>query len=95
MCVLHRCDNRACVNVDHLFLGTPKDNSHDMMWKGRSAAGEKNARSKLTENDVRWIRKLTAAGVMIGREIGELFGLRQAAVNHVATGRNWSQLYGA
>ena len=36
MCVLHKCDNRACFNVDHLFLGTKGDNNKDRHMKGRS-----------------------------------------------------------
>lgn len=43
--VLHRCDNRPCVRPDHLFAGTPQDNTDDMWAKGRGRAPTVNRRS--------------------------------------------------
>jgi len=56
--VLHKCDNTFCINPDHLFLGTQKDNIRDMMKKGRDnrLLGEKHQFSKLKNDDVRFIR---------------------------------------
>lgn len=57
--VLHKCDNPACVNPVHLFLGTHKDNSQDMIAKGRNAKrlAPHTRTRKLTADQVRAIRQ--------------------------------------
>jgi len=59
--VLHKCDVRACVNPDHLYLGTRDENTEDMMRRGRACLtgapkGEANSQSKLTDEMVSEIR---------------------------------------
>jgi hypothetical protein len=89
MCVLHRCDNPPCVRPDHLFLGSPADNIHDMIAKGRRpmrrVAGERNGRARLTAQIVHEIRDSDVPA----RELAQRFGVTPAAVRHVRTGRNW------
>lgn len=87
-CVLHRCDNRRCVNPDHLFIGTDADNAADKVAKGRVKRlfGSANGRTKLTKSDVIAIR---AAKGATQREIGESFGISHTHVRNILTGKHW------
>lgn len=57
--VLHTCDNRACINLDHLFVGTAKDNTQDMMQKGRH---KYISHRKIGPDEYQLIKDLTADG---------------------------------
>lgn len=75
MFVCHRCDIRLCCNPDCLFLGTPKDNSQDMIRKGRGVSyrGTAHVMHKITDDEVREIRRRVAASeskVSIARDYG-------------------------
>jgi hypothetical protein len=60
LCVLHKCDNPACMNPDHLFLGTRYDNAQDCVMKNRQTRmkGESNGMAILTEKQVRLLRDM-------------------------------------
>lgn len=91
LCVLHRCDNRMCVNPDHLFVGTKRDNARDAQAKGRNSRGERHGRSKLTEANVKAIRGRLAEGFSLSAVAAE-FGVSKANVGHIRTGRLWTWL---
>lgn len=59
----HKCDNPPCVNPNHLFLGTQKDNVKDMCVKGRVAVGDKRHNTKLTPYQVLEIREKFQSGI--------------------------------
>lgn len=88
MMVLHRCDNPPCCNPDHLFLGTHADNMADMVAKARPALGERNANAKLTENDVRAIRRKRAEGQTFPSLAVE-FGISLPQAQNVVYRKQW------
>jgi hypothetical protein len=99
LCVLHHCDNRKCVRVSlddtqsHLFLGTVLDNARDMFEKGREnkARGERHGNARLTEKDVRLIRKLASEGVS-QKELAERYGVHYVYLNKLVRGHKWSHV---
>lgn len=92
MLVCHRCDNPPCFNVEHLFLGTQKENMADMDKKGRRVLGdralEKNPSSKLTATTAHEIRTAYMLGARVG-ELGRLFGVLSSSVSEIVRGKNW------
>lgn len=88
LCVCHRCDQPACVNPAHLFLGTNAENSADMVAKHRHAAGVRNGRAKLTEDDVREIRECIREGDS-QRHVAQRFGVSQVLVGLIARRKSW------
>lgn len=93
--VCHHCDNRACVNPTHLFLGTQADNMHDRDNKGRAVhsdnSGEKHWNSKLTEEKVRNIRAMYKNGVRNVTLI-KLFGVPCSTISNITNNHTWTKI---
>lgn len=79
MCVCHKCDNRACVNPEHLWLGTQADNVRDMHKKARqrNQLGERNSNAKLTDREVWEIRATNYPQ----KRIAPLYGTTQSNIS--------------
>jgi HNH endonuclease len=88
LCVLHRCDNPACVRPDHLFLGTREDNMRDRQKKGRQARGARAGRAKLTTELVLQIRGLRAAGAE-AKDLATRFGVDASTISAICLRRSW------
>ena len=88
MDVCHTCDFPSCVNPDHLFLGTHAENMADRDAKKRQAWGVRASSAKLTEDQVRAIRKDTR----LNREIAAEYGISQPNVSNIKNRKKWANL---
>lgn len=92
LCVLHKCDNRRCVNPQHLWLGTKLENSQDMVAKGRSAKGIKNGGgNKLSNEQVKEIKTMLQNGDK-QKDIAKKFDVSKSMVCLIANGENWNHV---
>lgn len=92
MHVLHTCDGGpdGCVRPEHLWLGTHLDSMRDRDQKGRQARGESNGQAKLTELDIRGIRR--AAGGKSLRDLGRQYGVHHSIILGIKKGKRWSHV---
>lgn len=106
--VCHRCDNRACINPEHMFLGTQADNMHDAYAKGRTSTapmvrrGESHHGAKLTEADVLEMRRIYDATPKNGkwprgrhglqRILAKRYGIGFGEVNYIVNRKSWTHL---
>lgn len=90
MCVCHTCDNPACVNPNHLWLGTNADNSDDKVTKSRQhrPLGRANGRAKIGQADVIAIRADPRRQVDIAAD----YGINQQSVSHIKRRQKWGHV---
>ena len=93
----HHCDNPGCVNPDHLFSGNQKDNIRDAIQKGRldprhPQYGSKQGNSKLTEDQVRVLRKLNTTGAYTFADLGRMFKITKENTSLIVRRKAWKHI---
>jgi len=81
--VCHKCDNKSCVNPDHLFLGDQFDNMRTVNKKGRV-----NGNAKLTESDIKYIKNSSAMNTSLAR----LFNVSPSTISLIKKGKTWKHV---
>jgi hypothetical protein len=92
LCVCHKCDQPLCCNPDHLFLGTPKENTKDSVKKCRARCakqnGSQNHSTKLDETIVRQIKELFSKGYMV-TDLHDLTGIPLKTLEGIKYNITW------
>jgi hypothetical protein len=90
--VRHTCDVPACVNPEHLLVGTQQDNENDKIARGRTPSAERNGRAKLTSDQVREMREMHKRERLRQIDLAERFGVCKSTVGYVLSGQHWKDV---
>lgn len=88
---MHICNNKKCVNPDHLELGTHQENISYMVACGRQSRGSKHYDARLTEKDVIKLRQLHSQGIS-ANQLGKQFDISKTSVLRIIHRKNWKHI---
>lgn len=93
MHVCHKCDNRKCINPDHLFIGTHLDNMRDRDAKGRNVViiGTRHTNAKLDDNKVMEARALRKTGITYS-SLANRYGVNKKTILNAINGITWGHV---
>ncbi len=90
MVVMHTCDNPACIEPEHLKLGTVADNNRDCRNKGRNAKGETHGNTRLSKANIADIRRRGENGD-VHQRIADDYGVSRRHVSRIIKGEVWTR----
>lgn len=92
-CMLHKCDERRCINPDHVIIGTKGDNCRDRHAKKRDCFGVKSPQHKLDKEKIIFAKELRSSGYYYW-QIADFFGVSTSTICDALTNRSWVQEFG-
>lgn len=90
--ICHTCDNRICVNPDHLFLGTNQDNMNDMKFKNRQTKGISINTCKLTKQQVIEIRNKYTLTLYTAQRLASEYNVSYQNIYSIIHNKSWKHV---
>lgn len=89
--VRHTCDNRKCINPEHLLIGTPKDNTADMIERGRNLVNGVHFNARLSKEAVQHIRKVYKPRCPVNgaKALAKIYGTGYKNISQIACNKTW------